>query len=48
MRHTTLGGLAAGDAVHVEADVIGKFVQRLVAPYARAAAPSLATPLFPS
>jgi riboflavin synthase len=39
LRHTTLGGLAAGDRVHVEADVIGKYVQRLVAPYlARAGA----------
>jgi riboflavin synthase len=48
MRHTTLGGLAVGDAVHVEADVIGKFVQRLVAPYARAAAPALQARHFPS
>jgi riboflavin synthase len=31
--HTTLGMLAAGDRVHVEADVIGKYVQRLVAPW---------------
>jgi riboflavin synthase len=31
--HTTLGDLAAGGRVHVEADVIGKFVQRLVEPY---------------
>ncbi len=37
-RHTTLGALRAGDRVHVEADVIGKFVQRLAAPYAAAAA----------
>ena len=33
LRHTTLGELRAGDRVHVEADVIGKFVQRLVGPY---------------
>ena len=33
MRHTTLGELAPGARVHVEADVIGKFVQRLVGPY---------------
>jgi riboflavin synthase len=33
LRHTTLGLLAAGDRVHLEADVIGKFVRRLVAPY---------------
>ena len=32
-RHTTLGGLKAGDDVHVETDVIGKYVQRIVAPY---------------
>lgn len=35
VRHTTLGSLAAGDAVHVEADVIGKYVRQLVAPYQR-------------
>jgi len=33
LRHTTLGALAAGDRVHVEADVVGKYVQRLMAPY---------------
>lgn len=33
-RHTTLGALTPGQRVHVEGDVIGKFVQRLVAPYA--------------
>ena len=32
-RHTTLGGLAAGDRVHVEADVLAKHVARLVAPH---------------
>ena len=32
-RHTTLGALQAGDRVHVEADVIGKYVQALLAPY---------------
>lgn len=30
LRHTTLGDLAPGDAVHVEADVVGKYVQRLL------------------
>jgi riboflavin synthase len=40
-RHTTLGELGAGSRVHVEADVIGRFVQRLVAPYL-AAGPVLA------
>ncbi|MCX5766971.1 MAG: riboflavin synthase [Gemmatimonadetes bacterium] len=38
LRHTTLGALALGDSVHVEADVIGKFVQRLTAPHLAAAA----------
>jgi riboflavin synthase len=33
-RHTTLGALRAGDAVHVEADMVGKYVRQLVAPYA--------------
>jgi riboflavin synthase len=31
--HTTLGDLRPGDRVHVEADVIAKYVQRMVAPY---------------
>ena len=30
-RHTTLGALSAGDTVHIEVDVLGKYVQRLVA-----------------
>jgi len=34
--HTTLGALRAGDGVHVEADMIGKYVRQLVAPYATA------------
>ena len=38
LRHTTLGALAAGDVVHIEADVIGKYVRRLLAPWS--AAPS--------
>jgi riboflavin synthase len=33
LTHTTLGDLKAGDRVQVEADVIGKYVRRLVAPY---------------
>jgi riboflavin synthase len=32
-RHTTLGSLAVGDQVHVEADVLAKHVARLVAPH---------------
>ena len=31
--HTTLGQLQPGDRVHLEADVIGKYVQALLAPY---------------
>ena len=34
--HTTLGGLRAGDGVHVEADMVGKYVRQLVAPYVAA------------
>jgi riboflavin synthase len=30
LRHTTLGDLTAGDYVHVEADMLGKHVQRLL------------------
>ena len=32
-RHTTLGTLAVGDGVHIEADMLGKYVRQLVAPY---------------
>ena len=32
-RHTTLGTLTVGDGVHVEADMLGKYVRQLVAPY---------------
>ena len=32
-RHTTLSDRAVGDDVHLEADVIGKFVQHLLQPY---------------
>ena len=35
LRHTTLGTLDPGDAVHIEGDVIGKFVRQLVNPYRR-------------
>jgi riboflavin synthase len=38
IRFTTLGSLGVGDRVHVEADVIGKYVQRLAAPHLAAAA----------
>jgi riboflavin synthase len=31
--HTTLGTLQAGDRVHIEADILGKYVQRLLAPH---------------
>ncbi len=33
LRHTTLGTLEKGSKVHVETDVIGKYVKGLVAPY---------------
>jgi riboflavin synthase len=39
-RHTTFGDLREGDRVHVEMDVIGKYVKRLVAPYAARVSPS--------
>ncbi len=39
-RHTTLGALRAGDGVHLEADVIGKYVRQLVAPYLSHAEPT--------
>jgi riboflavin synthase len=35
LRHTTLADLAAGARVHVEADMVGKYVQQLVGPYVR-------------
>jgi riboflavin synthase len=38
LRHTTLGDLAPGHGVHVEGDIIGKYVQRLIAAYHPAAA----------
>jgi riboflavin synthase len=30
LRHTTLGALEVGDRVHIEADMLGKYVQRLL------------------
>ncbi len=30
---TTFGGLQVGDAVHVETDMVGKWIRRLVEPY---------------
>jgi riboflavin synthase len=43
-RHTTLGLRHPGDRVHVEGDVVGKYVRRLLAPYLAglAAAPAAA------
>lgn len=40
-RHTTLGERLVGESVNVEGDVIGKFVQRLVAPYLHTGADAL-------
>lgn len=33
LRHTTLGDLVTGNRVHLEGDVIGKYVRALVGPY---------------
>jgi riboflavin synthase len=33
LRHTTLGSLGVGARVHLEGDVVGKYVRSLVAPY---------------
>ena len=33
LRHTTLGELRPGSRVHIENDMVGKYVRRLVAPY---------------
>jgi riboflavin synthase len=33
LSHTTLGELRAGQHVHIEGDVIGKYVRRMLAPY---------------
>ncbi len=38
LRNTTLGALAAGNRVHIEADVIAKHVRRLLEPYLRESA----------
>jgi riboflavin synthase len=39
LRHTTLGDLAPGGRVHLEADVVGKYVQRLLEPHLARLAP---------
>ena len=36
-RHTTLGDLRTGDRVHLEADMVGKYVRQLLMPYAAGA-----------
>jgi len=33
LHHSTLGDLRMGSRVHIETDVIGKYVRRAVAPY---------------
>ncbi|MEO7368658.1 MAG: riboflavin synthase, partial [Gemmatimonadaceae bacterium] len=35
-RRTTLGAVTGGDRVHIETDVIGKYVKRILAPYVNA------------
>ena len=43
LRHTTLGALRPGEQVHVEADLIGKYLQRIAAAWlSHAASPSSA------
>jgi riboflavin synthase len=44
-RHTTLGTLAIGDRVHVEADVLAKHVARLVAPHLTSHTPPPGSPV---
>jgi riboflavin synthase len=44
LRHTTLGELRPGDAVNVEADLIGKYVQKLVGPYTGIGRPEVGGP----
>lgn len=44
-RHTTLGTLRPGDAVHVEADILAKHVARLLEPRLAAVAPAVSTAL---
>jgi riboflavin synthase len=39
LRHTNLGGLEVGSVVHVEGDVIGKYVRALVLPHRQLAVP---------
>jgi riboflavin synthase len=43
IRHTTLGLLVTGDRVHIEADVIGKYVQRLASGAMAVASPAALT-----
>ncbi len=43
-RHTTLGALSVGERVHVEADMLGKYVRQLVGPYASALVAAGAVP----
>lgn len=40
LKHTALQDIAPGRRVHVETDVIGKYVQRLVAPYVNSGKPA--------
>lgn len=35
LQHTTLGGLATGDPVHLEGDMIGKYVAALIEPWTK-------------
>ncbi len=42
---TTLGSRRVGDTVNIETDVLGKYVQRMLAPYLPQGLPSPASPL---
>lgn len=46
--HTTLGALSTGDEVHVEADMLGKYVRQLLVPYAQEARAISARPFIHS
>jgi riboflavin synthase len=46
-RHTTLADRQPGDGVHLECDVIGKFVQHLMRPYLTSQAPGVGAAIPP-
>jgi riboflavin synthase len=46
-RHTTLADRVVGDGVHIECDVIGKFVQQLMEPYLQSLPPAAVGAISP-